>query len=218
MGYIYALLDPRDQKIRYIGQTITTLNQRFRKHLCDCKSRNNHVSCWLKSLLNVNLKPAILQIEECDNLNLDDKEIFYIDKYKQEGFDLTNCSLGGQTRRIFSEETKRKISEALKGKTQSLETRQKRSESLKETWKNPELRELKRRQTTELIRLGLIPTRKGEVSKRKIMLESLPGIVEDYNNIQIPVNDIANKYKISRGTLFDLMRRNDIKLRKSGNI
>lgn len=66
----------------------------------------------------------------------------------------------------MSQEIKDKISNSLKGKIQSKETRLKISQALKETWKSEDLRQLKREQTTELNKLGLIGT-KGIPSKKK---------------------------------------------------
>lgn len=79
---------------------------------------------------------------------------------------LVNLTDGGDGCINFSDITKNKISQSLKGKFQSEETKLKRSISLKNTWKCPELRKLKSIQTTKLNKLGIIGT-KGKSSHKK---------------------------------------------------
>ena len=105
---IYILKDPRDGRIRYIGLTSMKLNDRLRAHLGNSKRDKNHKGYWLNSLKSLYLKPIIESIhDDIDDIETAYKlEIFYISKYREEGFDLTNTSDGGY---IVSESTKEKF-------------------------------------------------------------------------------------------------------------
>lgn len=164
---IYVLECPITGHVKYIGQTYVKLQQRLNKHISDSRKPTFKVQCWIKSLVNQGLKPVIREIEQCTMENCDEREIYYIKLFKDSGFDLKNICLGGSVKnRQFSQETKDKISKSLTGRKQSMETIMKRTKTSIETWKNPELRELKRKQSIELNRLGLIGT-KGKTSKKK---------------------------------------------------
>lgn len=94
---IYALVDPRDNTIRYIGKSTKGV-ARLRDHL---KPRNlikhNHKNNWINLLLVLGFKPNIMIIESFDNkFILNEKEIFYIKHYKELGHDLTNSTEGGE--------------------------------------------------------------------------------------------------------------------------
>lgn len=107
-----------------------------------------------------------------ENLNVEDAkelECFLIQEYGRKDLglgQLVNLTDGGDGCINFSDITKNKISQSLKGKFQSEETKLKRSISLKNTWKCPELRKLKSIQTTKLNKLGIIGT-KGKSSHKK---------------------------------------------------
>ena len=107
-----------------------------------------------------------------ENLDVEDAkelECFLIQEYGRKDLglgQLVNLTDGGDGCINFSDITKNKISQSLKGKFQSEETKLKRSISLKNTWKCPELRKLKSIQTTKLNKLGIIGT-KGKSSHKK---------------------------------------------------
>jgi len=72
-------------------------------------------------------------IEECAEDVLEEKEIFWIkelDTFEGEGYNLT-AGGDGWLGRIHTEESRRKLSEAAKGKTPSAETKRKLSEAAK---------------------------------------------------------------------------------------
>lgn len=79
---------------------------------------------------------------------------------------LANMTNGGDGAVNLSIESRNRISKSLTGKKQSHESNEKRKQSLKKTWENQELRDLKRKQTNELIAKGVINT-KGRISKYK---------------------------------------------------
>lgn len=153
--YIYTLSHPITNEIRYIGKTIN-IKKRYNKHINDSKYANSHNRCWINGLIKSNLKPNINIIDVIEKVDSNFWEKHYISLYKSWGFNLTNMTFGGDGGNDFTKETKEKISNSLKGKKQSKETIEKRKISLKKAWENQELRELKRQQTTGLIKLGIL--------------------------------------------------------------
>jgi group I intron endonuclease len=133
---IYALVDPRDNKIRYIGQT-NNIKLRFNNHMSD-KSKTYKVN-WIKQLKNLELKPIIKIIGEYPIETIDIWEVFWINHYKFIGCDLTNLESGGSKNKKHSEESKLKMIDSHLGeknhfynKKHSDESKNKQSESKKE--------------------------------------------------------------------------------------
>lgn len=118
MIYIYGLVDPRDNLIRYIGKT-NNLKNRYKHELCSAKldPQKFHRNSWIKGLLDINLKPEqfIIDIVEPNEWKFWEKH--YISLYKSWGYNLTNHSNGGYGSDSVSAETKLKISNSLKGNT-----------------------------------------------------------------------------------------------------
>jgi hypothetical protein len=94
--YIYALIDPRDGKIRYIGKT-NSLKRRYLAHINPSNLKPlNHKSNWIKVLLSLNLRPEIIEIEKVPFNIWQEKEREWIAFYREEGCDLTNGTDGGE--------------------------------------------------------------------------------------------------------------------------
>jgi predicted GIY-YIG superfamily endonuclease len=91
--YIYCLKSPEGE-IRYIGKTGNIIN-RFNNHLSHSKTLNTRIGRWIKSLLTNNQKPSIHIIEECNENNWQDKEIYWITYYKSRLPNLINHQKGG---------------------------------------------------------------------------------------------------------------------------
>ena len=116
MGFIYSLNCPITNKPKYVGQTIGTLIYRFKRHL---KENNNNKKCaWIKNLASKNLIPKIVLIEEVDNILLNQRERHYIKHYLNLGYNLKNCTEGGEGK-LTSEETRLKMRLKKLGKKQS---------------------------------------------------------------------------------------------------
>jgi group I intron endonuclease len=91
--FIYKLIDPITNEVRYVGKT-NNLVRRFSAHLRRSKTNKYHSARWINSLLNKNLKPILEIIEECNETNWEEREIYWINYYR-ELFDLTNILDGG---------------------------------------------------------------------------------------------------------------------------
>jgi hypothetical protein len=93
IAYIYALLDPRDNEVRYIGKTINP-KRRLVEHLNDSKREYNYRAMWIKSLLKENIKPLIKFLKICPLSDFVKYETEYIQLYKNGK--LTNSDETGQ--------------------------------------------------------------------------------------------------------------------------
>ena len=95
MVKIYKLIDPISLEIRYVGKTITSLNDRFKVHIRQSKiaKKHTHKEAWIKGLLNKNLRPIIELIEEVENDIWAERECYWISTL----FNLTNTSIGGDS-------------------------------------------------------------------------------------------------------------------------
>lgn len=122
---IYCLVDPRTALLRYVGITTKTLHKRLVEH---CKYSRNaakqaHRDRWIRQLLDANLRPVILLIEETfDN----ERECFWISHYRTAGLNLVNRTDGGEGVHgiLRDEEVRKRMSEARRGKKLSEEHRQ----------------------------------------------------------------------------------------------
>jgi len=121
---VYALIDPRNNEIRYVGMSTNGL-VRPKKHLMPSSYNNKnkkhyHVYNWIRKLISLNLKPEIKVLESCSKENLYKREQYYILNYKEIGCNLTNKVDGGpgMLGLKHSEETKKKLS--IKGKNKKV--------------------------------------------------------------------------------------------------
>lgn len=62
--FIYGLTDPRNDVVRYVGQTVNVIS-RLRLHA----RANNAVACWLAELAALGMKPKIKILARTDSAN-----------------------------------------------------------------------------------------------------------------------------------------------------
>jgi len=97
--FIYSLTDPITNEVRYIGKT-NNPKDRYSRHLQKCYlekyDKNTYKSNWIKSLLKIGEKPIMDIIQECDSSTVNELEIYWINKFKIDGYKLTNLSDGGE--------------------------------------------------------------------------------------------------------------------------
>lgn len=109
MYTVYALKDPRDGSIRYVGITIKSApERRLTEHVRNArKGVGTHVYCWIRQLLQLDLKPEFVVLEQTDD---PDCERYWIIELRAQGYRLTNGTDGG-VHFHHSDETKQKLSD-----------------------------------------------------------------------------------------------------------
>ena len=90
---IYALIDPRDGEIRYVGLTTNSLKVRLAKHVSDW--RNTYRGRWVKLLKQLGLRPIIRLIQYVPIQHRGDAEVYWIALFRSKGCRLTNTGDGG---------------------------------------------------------------------------------------------------------------------------
>jgi hypothetical protein len=139
-GVVYGLYDPRTMALRYVGQTTGNLEIRVRGHMRGANLHaKRHASHWLRQIKEAGLMPVAKVIREASSRSvLDELEIATIREEREKGSRLTNCSVGGTGAGMrghigpsISEEGRKRISEAQRGRKVSLETRAKISAALR---------------------------------------------------------------------------------------
>lgn len=119
---VYALIDPRNGAVRYIGKSHRTAHRRLMRHLSPCYlTGNTHKERWLRILLKLNLRPIVRVLENCSSpKELNAAEIRHIARMRSLGAKLTNATKGGDGGSgPHTEASKAKISRALRGKPKS---------------------------------------------------------------------------------------------------
>lgn len=113
---IYIIKNAINNKM-YIGQSVD-IGRRWRQHqreLNEGVHRNKHLQRAWDCYGETNFIFDILEL--CDKNELNDKELFYINKYNSNDY---NCGYnicgGGDSVHTFADETKRKLSEIMQGK------------------------------------------------------------------------------------------------------
>jgi hypothetical protein len=117
-AFIYSLIDPRDNSIFYIGKTNDPI-RRLRYHTNYKKNTPN--SKFIRDMLCVGIKPKMEILEVISPEDWQEKERYYISLYRKMGVGLKNVLDGGDqypdwTGKHHKEETKKKMSEAGKGR------------------------------------------------------------------------------------------------------
>lgn len=133
-GRIYALSDPRDGAVRYVGKTVKTAQERLKDHLWTRpKSMKRPLYRWVTELLCLSLCPQISVVEEVDFDELDRAEQLalidaaerlWIARFRESGAALLNLTDGGNGShgRIKSAEEIEKIRRANTGRKRSAST------------------------------------------------------------------------------------------------
>tara|TARA_R110002020_G_C15930239_1_gene743730 strand:+ start:91 stop:627 length:537 start_codon:yes stop_codon:yes gene_type:complete len=91
---IYALVDPRNDKIRYVGKA-NDVNQRLKNHLNPARYRPTYKFNWIRKLRRLDLKPYLIILDEVEVEEWQFWEKWWIVMCKAWGFDLVNYTEGG---------------------------------------------------------------------------------------------------------------------------
>jgi hypothetical protein len=147
--FIYALLDPRNGTIRYVGKANDPAF-RLTHHLSYAHRGGSHKNYWVLSLLRVGQKPLLEVLDEVPSGMWQEYERSYIAVFRALGFKLLNTLPGGngygsgadhpRFGKSLSDAAKAKLSVAHTGKRVSQETRAKISASTKGITKSDAVR------------------------------------------------------------------------------
>jgi hypothetical protein len=133
LHYIYVLKDEKGS-VFYVGKTVTP-NKRFPRHLAHVRYGSHYpVHNKLRKVISIKGNAdGIYQIIESNILeeNIDNREIFFIKYYKEQGCKLKNLTEGGEGGKGYTDEINKRAALKRVGLVKSPETRRKISESKK---------------------------------------------------------------------------------------
>lgn len=162
MVFIYGLLCPIDEAIRYIGKSVMP-EKRFIAHLSGARRQtyDHHTARWIRKLEADNLRPSLVILEElADGADWRSAERGWITRAQKAGWPLTNSTAGGEGLDYLDPEEKARYQvnhrAAMKAYAQTEEGRRgilrmkeasmqpeanaNRSAALKEAWADPQKR------------------------------------------------------------------------------
>ncbi len=141
--FIYGLVCPTSEKVQYVGKT-KDIEKRLSQHITRAKFMGHlrGKNEWIRALLILNMKPKIKILEECEENNWEEREIYWISYYTNLN-PLFNKSVGGEDSIFklgnipwnkgggeYSEGTRKKMSDAKIGTTLPEEHKSNISKSL----------------------------------------------------------------------------------------
>jgi hypothetical protein len=89
MYVIYALTDPRDGKVHYVGMT-DNVYKRFQDHI-QCSGRNFDKNAWILSMREANVMVQMLELERVEDLGRARvREAYWVNHYAELGHPLAN--------------------------------------------------------------------------------------------------------------------------------
>jgi predicted GIY-YIG superfamily endonuclease len=92
MHTIYALIDPRNNQVRYVGIT-QDMYSRFIEHL-RCTGQNARKDAWIQELKELNEMVAMIKLEAVETaVEAHEREAYWIHHYLHLGAQLLNLSL-----------------------------------------------------------------------------------------------------------------------------
>lgn len=140
MTYIYALIDPTTERVRYVGKS-NNPQLRHKEHIREAKSeRLTRKQVWIGSLLDTGVEPILEILEEVDDYEWQVAERTYIWSF---GPSLTNATSGGDgitAGPVASEALRRDRSERAKKQWEDPEFRKTMVRNAKKQWEDPEFR------------------------------------------------------------------------------
>lgn len=134
--FIYTLSDINGD-VRYIGKS-NTPRKRLYSHIKECKTSNkSHKINWIKSLILKDELPIMEVLDEVIEENWEFWEQYWIEQFRQWGFNLTNISIGGTNNNYKrSIETKQKMRVSKLGTKLSEDQKDRISQSVRQKYKD----------------------------------------------------------------------------------
>jgi hypothetical protein len=87
--YVYALLDPDTDEVRYIGKTDASTKYRHAQHCTLVKKPKSPRDLWVNGLITRGLFPKMIVLEESRDMGAERR---WINHYLQQGARLTNST------------------------------------------------------------------------------------------------------------------------------
>ena len=158
MGSVYALHDPRDGSVRYIGKTTLSPEERLSAHIKAARTRGRARSwTWIRGLLRDGLAPTVSLLEQANLASLNECERRWIAHGKANGWTLTNLTDGGDGG--MSSETA--------AATWTPERRERRIAGIKAAWARPEVKAVIRAKLVEAWKLRRLGLRSPKLAMRR---------------------------------------------------
>lgn len=146
---IYRLIDPRDQRVRYVGKTETRLSRRLAGHIKQAKDgRGGSSAPWILDLLAQGLRPRIEMIETVPVGNAwPAREKHWIAEYRRQYPDLLNIALGGAGGGAIymTPEVKERLRIAAKQRNHAIQRERARAQMANPQYKNRVAEAIKRK-------------------------------------------------------------------------
>lgn len=136
--FIYALIDPITEEVRYIGKS-NNPRKRYINHTTSHHFQV-HKSNWIKKLQSQGMQPILLILEEVPISNWQERERYWISYYREHGCNLINRTDGGDGLTKLSPEHRAKIGLAGKGKKRSPKTKERCKTAAQNRSASPEWR------------------------------------------------------------------------------
>lgn len=194
--HIYMLIDPRDEMVRYVGKTNQDVKKRLSAHMGD--KSNCHRVHWLNTLKKLGLKPEIILLESISGeWPWQESEKYWIKYFKDQGFNLTNNTSGGDGVPDLPQETRDKMRLTWLGRKHKPETILLLRIANKGRKHTPE-----HKQHMKEIMTGRTNTWGDKVAEtiRKVSKEEAENIKQRLNNGEL-VKDLALEYKMHRTSI-----------------
>lgn len=113
--FVYALVDPETELIRYIGRTRVGMS-RPQHHFSSALHEKSHKANWIKQLRSRGATYTVIILELCTEEELVAAECRWISHGVEHGWPLTNAISGGEGALVFSVEHRNAISRSKKGR------------------------------------------------------------------------------------------------------
>jgi len=188
-NYIYILVGDNDE-IRYVGKTMYP-KQRLYSHIKESKGvGNNHKINWIKKLLSEDKKPKMVLIDEVGE-DWQYWERYWIEQFKQWGFNLTNQTEGGDGGNGYkhTEISKDKMRKSKLGTKLSEDQKKKISDSVKQKF---------------------IETPNYNKSSDKDIIISRDDLYQKYIIDNLSTTKCASHFNTSKATIFRNLKENNI--------
>jgi len=222
---VYALADPRSGDIRYIGRSSSGLI-RPRAHTGKTALlEGNYKARWIRKILSIGLRPSIVVLNEYDTQDqLPDAEQAWIAFGRGCGWRLTNATDGGEgsVGLVTSDDAKRKLSEARKGKPLSAEHRAAIGRSMIGRRLGPESREKirlskvgKRRPPHVIEALRIANTGRHLSMDRRLSMGRTRAFCDNDGQIHTILSTAAEKYSLTKQAVLYCLRNPAIRKRRS---